>query len=336
MERNLDDGTHIIHQNRYFLLEDSLKNGSKKKFIPAHRNFRVIAIAAPVPPYTGYPIDPPFRSRFQARFMDPVGALLSLNTSDTTSLDAASTSLYDRIQNIVLATQYASESQHAVDASSKSTLHPFPQTALIKLRSLLSKFPAPSSLSPGQLAKLMLVLHPGLMHAPFVMWGMLSRQTEEAGLGPLGSPALDGESDHLGLLGYKLVDIARESDRTIRVSFAGQSGSTPLSLIVPGGPKPLLEYPWKNPELLEFMVTDRFMGLLTCLLQAHALGWDLSYVPPVLPSTASCSTSTLVHTLGALLGYEIDTVHMYKELGGRELIMRRKVEDGGATSWEPR
>ena len=26
---------------------------------------------------------------------------------------------------------------------------------------------------------------------------------------------------------------------------------------------------------------------------------------------------------------------MYKELGGRELVMRRKIEDGGATSWEP-
>ena len=26
---------------------------------------------------------------------------------------------------------------------------------------------------------------------------------------------------------------------------------------------------------------------------------------------------------------------MYKELGGRELLMRRRIEDGGATSWEP-
>ena len=26
---------------------------------------------------------------------------------------------------------------------------------------------------------------------------------------------------------------------------------------------------------------------------------------------------------------------MYKELGGRELLMRRKIEDGGATTWEP-
>jgi von Willebrand factor A domain-containing protein 8 len=336
IHRNLDDGTHIIHQDRYFLLEPSLKESHNKRFIPAHKNFRVIAIAAPVPPYTGYPIDPPFRSRFQARFMDPIGTLLSLNKPTAKPLDQISSALYDKVRNIVLATQYASESRHSVDATSKSTLQPFPQTALVKLRSLLSMFPAPDSLSPILLGKLMLTLHPALIHAPFVMWGILSRQAEEAGLGPLGSPALDGENDHLGLLGYTLVSIDRHGDHTVRISFGTPLRSAPVSIVVPGGPKPCLQYPWQHPELLDFMVTDRFMGLLTSMLQAHALGWDISYVPPVLSSTASCSTSTLVRIFGASLGYEIESVHMYKELGGRELIMRRKVEDSGATSWEPR
>ena len=266
--------------------------------------------------------------------MDPVGALLSLNPHGKAALDAESTALYEKIQNIVLTTQYASESSHAVDASTKSSLQPFPQTALVKLRTLLSAFPAPAILSPVQLGKLLLALHPALLHAPFAMWGMLSRQTEEAGLGPLESPG--GEGDAPGLLGYRLTSVLRQTERTIRLYFEGAAGSAPVSVIVPGGPKLLLEYPWKYPELLDFTTTDRFVGLLTSMLQAHALGWDISYVPPVLPSTASCSTSTLVRTFGALLGYEVDTVHVYKELGGRELLMRRKVEDGGATSWEPR
>ena len=268
--------------------------------------------------------------------MDPVGAMLSLNNPTTKPLDPASVSLFDKIQSIILATQYASETRHSVDASSKTRLQPFPQTALTKLRSLLSLFPAPEALSPTQLGKLMLVLHPALIHAPFVMWGMLSRQAEDAGLGSLGSPALDGESDHLGLLGYQLVGVDREGDRTARITFQRSSCSASISIIVPGGPKSLLTYPWMHPEQLGFMATDRFMGVLTSMLQAHALGWDVSYIPPALPSTASCSTSTLVYIFGALLGYEVESVHMYKELGGRELVMRRKVEDGGATSWEPR
>ncbi|KIJ23960.1 hypothetical protein M422DRAFT_87531, partial [Sphaerobolus stellatus SS14] len=36
-----------------------------------------------------------------------------------------------------------------------------------------------------------------------------------------------------------------------------------------------------------------------------------------------------------ILGYELETIHMYKELGGRELVMRRHISEGGATSWEP-
>lgn len=78
------------------------------------------------------------------------------------------------------------------------------------------------------------------------------------------------------------------------------------------------------------------MGLLTCFLQAHALEWDISLIPPALPSTASTSTSTLVKVFGQLLGYDTEVIDMYKELGGRELVMQRKIEDGGATTWEPR
>ncbi|KAI0342455.1 hypothetical protein BDW22DRAFT_1330827 [Trametopsis cervina] len=334
-EMNLDDGTHIIHQDRYFMLESAHKKDALgKRFIPAHKNFRVIAIAAPVPPYTGYPIDPPFRSRFQARFIDPVGALLSLSSAVNPSHPASAT-LYNKLQQIILATQYASESNSTVDTAAKSNLRAFPQTALVKLRALLSVFPPPPILSPHQLAKLVLALHPGLLHASFVVWSMLSHQCEDAGLGPLGSPSLSGEEDDYGLLGYRLLSTQRESDRTVQVSFLLQDSSTPLTLSVLGGPNELLQFPWQDTQRPEFLATERFMGLLTCILQSHALGWDISYVPPVLPSTASCSTTTLVRTFAALLGYEVDSVHLYKELGGRELIMRRQVQDGGATSWVP-
>ncbi|KAJ3534193.1 hypothetical protein NM688_g7173 [Phlebia brevispora] len=332
-EMNLDDGTHIIHHDRYALLDSSSSGEDFKQFIPAHKDFRVIAIAAPVPPYTGYPIDPPFRSRFQARYMDPLGALLSLNAH--TSTKKIPVSLYDKLKDIILATQYASEAKSSLDGSAKTTLPAFPQTALVKLRALLDIFVPPPHLTPSQLAKLVLAIHPTLMHAKFVAWAMLSKQTEDAGLGPLGSPSLGQDDDDAGYLGYRIVDIKRETERTVKLTFAQQGSTQIVEVVVPGGPRPLLAFPWKDLESLGFAVTDRFMGVLTCMLQVHALKWDVTLVPPVLPSTASCSTSTLVRTFGALLGYEVDSVHLYKELGGRELVMRRKVEDGGATSWQP-
>ncbi|TFY77867.1 hypothetical protein EWM64_g6146, partial [Hericium alpestre] len=329
-EMNLDDGTHILHPHRHALLglEPSTSN---KIFIPAHKNFRVIAIAAPVPPYTGYPLDPPFRSRFQARFVDPAGALLALTRPLPTTALTPTKSLFSKLRDLILSTQYASESRHVLDSVAKSALPAFPQTALVKLEKLVSVFPPPTSgLSSGALSRLLLTLHPALMHAPFQAWAMLSARTEEVGLGELGAVSGAGA---LGLLGYHARRIARVDERTASVEFAIPDSEATVTVNVPAGPNALRPFPFTGS--LEFIVTDRFEGLLTCFLQAHALGWDISYVPPALPSTASCSTSTLVRVFGEVLGYETDAVHMYKELGGRELLMRRKIEDGGATSWEP-
>lgn len=327
----MDDGTHIIHPHRYAQLDAALSTTTEqgKVFIPAHKNFRVIAIAAPVPPYPGYPLDPPFRSRFQARFVDPIGAMMAFQAPAEQAIPISP--VYDKLRDLILSTQYASESRNALEVLSKSSLPPFPQTALVKLRALVALFPPPEQLSPSQLARLFLTIHPGLIHAPFQAWAILGRQTQENGLGELGSPSMTSANEEIGLFGYRVASIERVDDKTARIHFDGPRSVTVLS---PAGPKQLRPLPFQGQ--LEFNPTARFMGLLTCFFQAHALGWDISFVPPALPSTASASTSTLVKVFGQLLGYDSDVTHMYKELGGRELVMRRKIEDGGATTWEPR
>lgn len=309
------------------------KSDSTKTFIPAHQNFRVIAIASPVPPYPGHPLDPPFRSRFQARFIDPVGSLLALGNCAQADSDAPCI-LFERLRDLILSTQYASESRHSLEAVSRSSLPAFPQTALLKLQLLTSAFPPPAQLSPEQLARLVLTIHPALLHAPFQAWATLSRQTEDAGLGALGSASAAGIDDGSGLLGYCAVHIERAGDDAALVRFQRAGEGASVSLPVPAGARPLRPFPL--PAAPGFLLTARFRGLLTCFLQAHALGWDIALVPPLLPSTASSSTALLVRVFGEVLGYEVDAVHMYKELGGRELIMRRRIEDGGATKWEPR
>ena len=261
-----------------------------------------------------------------------MGSLLALQSASDATV--YSSPLYVKLRDIITSTQIASESKHALDAVARSTLPAFPQTALAKATALLAMFPPPDSLTPEQLSRLVLCIHPALIHSPFIAWAMLSRQFEEAGLGELGSPNLTGIEDDVGLLGYRLARIDRVDDSTARVTFDGPS-STQLGVDVPAGPLEYLAYPFTSPEFLVFVPSGRFMGVLTTMLQAHALGWDVSYAPPALPSTASCSTTTLVRTFAAVLGYELEDVHMYKELGGRELLMRRRIEDGGATSWEP-
>lgn len=280
-----------------------------------------------MPPYPGHTLDPPFRSRFQARFIDPVGSMLALSS-------ALNEPLLTKLRNIVLSTQYASESRNALEVVSRSELPPFPQTALSKLQ-LLTLFPPPHELSPGQLARLLLIIHPGLIHASFQAWAVLGRQTQEAGLGELGSPSALNSEEDIGIFGYTVTRIERVDAKTARITFErGAPDASSVTLVVPAGPKPLRPFPFSG--TLEFYPTQRFMGLLTSMFQVHALGRDISLLPPPLPSTASSSTSTLVRVFGQLLGYETEAVHMYKELGGRELVMRRRIENGGATTWEPR
>ncbi|KAJ7860618.1 AAA domain-containing protein [Mycena olivaceomarginata] len=348
-EMNLDDGTHIIHPHRFAQLAASTDD-SGNLFIPAHKNFRVVAIAAPVPPFPGHPLDPPFRSRFQARFVDPVGAFLALCPPPS----VPETELESRLRELVLSTQYASEARDALSAVSKSALPPFPQTALQKLRVLATAFPPPDAdaLSPSQLGRLMVVLNPALVYAPMQAWAILSRQTEETGLGALGSPVSPDDEDGqgAGLLGYSLASIARVTPTSATAVFTHPSGSLPdVSLAVPAGPAPLRPFPFSSSSSSPsaqisvyssppFTPSPRFVGLLTVLVQAHTLGWDVSLVPPAAPATASSSTSTLVRVFGEILGYtggNAEAVHMYKELGGRELFMRRRILDGGATAWEP-
>ncbi|KAF8909617.1 AAA domain-containing protein [Gymnopilus junonius] len=319
-EMNLDDGTHIIHPHRYAQLE-AADSEPGKVFIPAHRNFRVIGIAAPVPPYPGYPLDPPFRSRFQARFVDPVGSLLSLTQSSQRSIP-----LFDKLRDLILSTQFASESRSALEVISKTSLPPFPQTALTKLQTLVEKFPPPEQLSPAQLARLFLTIHPGLIHAPFQAWAILSRQTEQSGLGELGSPSMVSIDENIGLFGYHIAEIRRASEISAQVTFSPPPGLQPVTFTIPAGPKQMRSFPFT--DKLEFNPTMRFMGL-SCAELGHLL------IPPASPSTASSSTTTLVKVFSQILGYDMEVIHMYKELGGRELVMRRKIEDGGATTWEP-
>ncbi|KAJ7840566.1 hypothetical protein B0H14DRAFT_2587433 [Mycena olivaceomarginata] len=311
-------------------------------FIPAHKNFRVVAIAAPVPPFPGHPLDPPFRSRFQACFVDPVGAFLALCSPPS----VPETELESRLRELVLSMQYASEARDALSAVSKSALPPFPQTALQKLHVLATAFPPPDAdaLSSSQLGRLMVVLNPALVYAPMQAWAILSRQTEETGLGALGSPVSPDDEDGqgAGLLGYSLASIARVTPTSATAVFTHPSGSLPdVSLAVPAGPAPLRPFPFSSSSSSPSAQTSVY----SCrhspprrASSAHALGWDVSLVPPAAPATASSSTSTLVRVFGEILGYtgsNAEAVHMYKELGGRELFMRRRILDGGATAWEP-
>ncbi|XP_030747712.1 von Willebrand factor A domain-containing protein 8 [Sitophilus oryzae] len=68
-EMHLEDGRLLIPAERYdkLLKKYGIEDLERWKLVRVDENFRVIALGLPVPRYRGNPLDPPLRSRFQAR-----------------------------------------------------------------------------------------------------------------------------------------------------------------------------------------------------------------------------------------------------------------------------
>uniref|UniRef100_A0A670J8Q5 von Willebrand factor A domain-containing protein 8 n=1 Tax=Podarcis muralis TaxID=64176 RepID=A0A670J8Q5_PODMU len=68
-EMQLEDGRFLMSAERYdkLLKEHNKSELDAWKIVRVSENFRVIALGLPVPRYLGNPLDPPLRSRFQAR-----------------------------------------------------------------------------------------------------------------------------------------------------------------------------------------------------------------------------------------------------------------------------
>ncbi|GJQ77647.1 hypothetical protein Trydic_g12775 [Trypoxylus dichotomus] len=68
-EMHLEDGRLLIPAQRYdkLLQEYSKEQLDQWQLVRVNEDFRVIALGLPVPKYRGNPLDPPLRSRFQAR-----------------------------------------------------------------------------------------------------------------------------------------------------------------------------------------------------------------------------------------------------------------------------
>eukprot|EP01065_Artemidia_motanka_P045422 TRINITY_DN667_c0_g1_i1.p1 TRINITY_DN667_c0_g1~~TRINITY_DN667_c0_g1_i1.p1 ORF type:complete len:1933 (+),score=528.40 TRINITY_DN667_c0_g1_i1:53-5800(+) len=72
-EVQLDDGRFLVAHDRYDGLAKELGAAElgRRGLVRVSPRFRVVALGLPVPPFAGAPLDPPLRSRFQARFIAP-------------------------------------------------------------------------------------------------------------------------------------------------------------------------------------------------------------------------------------------------------------------------
>ena len=85
-EMQLEDGRFLMSAQRYDELLQTYTQADmdKRNLVRVDERFRVIALGLPVPRFPGNPLDPPLRSRFQARDIRPLNhAQLSRLLSDS-------------------------------------------------------------------------------------------------------------------------------------------------------------------------------------------------------------------------------------------------------------
>lgn len=98
-EMALDDGRFLVDPKRYdelMMNQTSKSQVQKSNLVRTSEDFIVIALGSPVPKYEGFPLDPPFRSRFQARFINFPSTEILLNSFTATGMTkviAAATTL---------------------------------------------------------------------------------------------------------------------------------------------------------------------------------------------------------------------------------------------------
>lgn len=386
-EQNLSDGRHLIPAEKLaaFQQEEAqhLPSGSSR-FIPVHPNFRVIATGVPVPPYRGYPLDPPFRSRFQARWIE--GSVQS-TVPLPENLSEHAQQLRSRWSQWAALLRYHTTLAQGNDVIPPTSRLPnLPTTALPLLTDIVSTFPpttplvsldfdeadpilpnwprvSPEDAEDVQTSASTLAL---LSSAYPQVFGLdqEKRKTLDSLLSQLQIHGQQGEGADqatlaaTGFMGYLVDNIERSSPTSAKVTFVHVAGSAPNVIIeAPCGGLDFAPVPRLGDTTFlgqELIVTPRVLSIYSRLLQLHALGRDICLVPankaatPHKPGAASTSdplaaaahqpsssTTTCIGLMAATLGYAFESVWLWKDLGGGELLMRRSTAKDGSTTWEP-
>uniref|UniRef100_A0A8C2BCM9 von Willebrand factor A domain-containing protein 8 n=1 Tax=Cyprinus carpio TaxID=7962 RepID=A0A8C2BCM9_CYPCA len=300
-EMQLEDGRFLMSAQRYDkLLEEHTKEELDAwKIVRVSEDFRVIALGLPVPRYKGNPLDPPLRSRFQARdvyylpFKDQLEHLYRIGPNVPP----------ERVSQLLsFATTLCSQE------SASLSLPDFPVDNLPAALAVLNLFPM---LSAQQLVQR---LYP-----------------YEVMLGKEGRTAVEGV-----LRRFELSDGSTKPSPTAVVSVesvngdpAGQAAVTlnitnqNITFQVPAGTRPSRP-PKSSPAFISTPTHDR---LLAEMMQSHLVK-DICLI-----GAKGCGKSVIAREFAEMLGYSIEPIMLYQDMTARDLLQQRYTLPNGDTAW---
>ncbi|KFM72906.1 hypothetical protein X975_02246, partial [Stegodyphus mimosarum] len=296
-EMQLEDGRFLIAPERYDKL---LSKHSKKvlddwKLVRVSEDFRVVALGLPVPPFKGNPLDPPFRSRFQARFVQ-------LNFEDQISefSDQHYKISKDALKNFLSACYTFVSNESAALGLPK-----FPIENLYTALELLNKFP---NLPMECVIKWM---YP---------YSVLSEEAQKAVLHTLKTFAVNPQKSRTNV---KVIENASGNNKfSCPVEFHIDGKKTVLHILGHKQCNRVTSHP-------NFIPNPYHDSILADMFQTHAVQ-DFCII-----GNKGSGKSILVKQFASLLNYPVEMVMLYKDMTARDLLQQRITDDKGNTLWRP-
>ncbi|XP_059198187.1 von Willebrand factor A domain-containing protein 8 [Centropristis striata] len=301
-EMQLEDGRFLMSAERYDkLLQDHTKEELDSwKIVRVSEDFRVIALGLPVPKYKGNPLDPPLRSRFQARDVYYLPFKDQLEVLYTAGPNIAA----ERVSQLLsLATTLCSQE------SSSLGLPDFPVDNLLPALHVLNAFPMLSS------QQLVQRLYP-----------------YSSILGQEGRDAVEGVLSRFELLDGRrqpapsaVLSLSRTRDPEGHADVTLCVADKDITFQVPAGIKEL-----RPPNSSStFISTPSQSQLLAEMMQSHLVK-DICLI-----GAKGCGKSVIAREFAEMLGYSVESVMLYQDMTARDLLQQRYTLPNGDTAWRP-
>ena len=316
----LEDGRFLLPQERYDSMTEQQRRESN--LVPVHPDFRVIALGVPVPPFPGNPLDPPLRSRFQGRRVDPAprrGLLSAIREEWAPTLpDGIAQTLCQLSRGIYsLGQQAGDESGQDGAKVAFSELMYLGDAGVLSSARLLEVFP--------QLSVQAAVDRVYPRAALYTLTQIESRDMISGMLTAAGSLD-DGSVSDYRVASAVVSDDHSVSSTSVALEFVPLSGGETVMLTVPGGAaEPVL------PAVDDGTMQDHHWSLLTSMLQSHCIGNDVLIV-----GERGSGKTFIGQQFASALGYApVETLFIYKDMTSRDLLQRRTTGSEKETLWQP-
>lgn len=297
-EMHLENGQFMVSAERYDnLLKDHGKDVlDKMGLLRVSNDFRVIALGLPVPKYRGSPLDPPLRSRFQARDVATPSYSEMMEQMKEVSPNAPAEGLKKLLSF-----------GFAVSSSDSSASFPdFPIDNLIDAGRILSNNP---SMTEHDAIKLLyptdIILTPSQKISIKTLLDSLKIQ----------QPSKPVQQ--------KIAKIENQlGTATVTIEQPGWIKSSEVVLNVTTCEK---NVSLKNES--KFVEIDSQSALLSEIVQTYAVA-DFCLIGP-----RGSGKTALVEELCRMLNQPLEQITLYKDMSARELIQSRNTKANGDTEW---